>query len=361
MKSFKYIINLLVLSVIFFACSDDYDRSSGGDITSNNPVLNMLSQNEFLIEKAVDGEDGDFLFRSSWTAPRISYTNGLPVEVSNIQYELQAGVLGNEYEQAVTITETDKLFDDIYSGEFYRVAEELVEENFAGTVNLELRVLATYNGSSDTLISNSVTVVLLQEETVEPEELTIRFKQTAGAWEEFAVYAYGDSEVYGGWPGQVLEVGTDGWYSFTVPINRPINFILNDNGNGQQMDFLTDPVSDACYELNTSDGTWSAVECPALPITIRWKYAGTDWTTSAIYAWGGEPTGETFGAWPGTVGVPDANGWCTVSFASGQTAGNIIFNNGTGGDGAQFDVSITVTENTCFEITSDSYTVVDCE
>ncbi len=350
--------------VLLFACTDDYERSAGGEIVAEAPVLNMLGQNAFLLAHPETSESDLFLFRTSWARPRISYENGLPCEVSNLQYQVEAGLLGEEFATAVTIEETSQLFFDMYTSNMYQVAEQLLGEDFEAPVNLELRVVATYDGLEEALTSNSITVVLQQEVVEEPEEpveLTIRFKQTAGDWDEFAVYAWGESEVYGGWPGLKLDSDANGWYAFTVPVNRPINLIINNNGGGQQFDFLADPTEDACYEFDTGAGTWTAVDCPGLPITIRWKYVGTDWTTSAIYAWGGDPLGETFGGWPGAVGTPDTEGWCSVTVDAGQAVGNVIFNNGTGGDGGQFDLGMTITEDICFEITSDSYTVVNCE
>lgn len=366
MKSIKHILSILGLATLLFACADDYERSSGGDIASKSSVLNGLAQKEFFVEKPTEGSESNFLFRLSWTALRLSYSNGIPAEVSNLRYTLEAGILGNSFEKSTVVAETDLLFFDVYSDQFFKIAEELVGGDIEENVNIEFRILASYDGAADSIISNTETAVLLYElvEVEEPEpleELTIRFKQTAGDWEAFAVYAYGDSEVYGGWPGLMLEEGADGWYSFVVPTNRPINLIINNNGGGSQFDFLNDPTSGGCYEFDTSISTFTAVDCPELPITIRWKYVGSEWTNTAIYAWGGEPEGDTFGGWPGAVGTPDEDGWCSVTVPAGQTVGNVIFNNGVGGEGGQFDLGVSVTENSCFEITSDSFTAVECQ
>lgn len=365
MKCIKYILSMLGVATLLFACTDDYDRNPGGDITSRSPVLNSLAQNEFFIEKpTVDSED-NFLFRLSWTAPRFSFSNGLPTKVSNLKYTVQAGILGDLFEKATVVQETDDLFTDISAKQFYALAQKLAGENIEGDVNIEFRILVTYEGVTDALVSNAQTTVLLYElgETEEPEplkELTIRFKQTTGVWDAFAVYAYGHAEVYGGWPGLKLEEDADGWYSFVVPINRPINLVINNNGGDSQFDFLTDPTSGGCYEFDTDVSAFTAIDCPEEPITIRWKYVGTEWTSSAIYAWGGEPAGDTFGGWPGKAGVPDENGWNSVTVPAGQTAGNVIFSNGVGGEGGQFDLGVAVTENVCFEITSNSATAIDC-
>ncbi|MBS2099333.1 starch-binding protein [Carboxylicivirga linearis] len=360
MNTIKYIMAFVFLAAIMTSCEDTYERTAGGEIITSNPILNSLSENEFTLEAPEEGDNGDFLFRTTWTRPRISYENGLPVDVQDISYALEAGILSNNFETKVEVKSTDELFIDIYSSTLYNVTASLAGEDFEETQNIEFRIVASYEGGTDSIISNSIPVVVSPVATWQPEELTIRFKQTTGTWAEFAVYAWGAEEAYGGWPGQVLTADAEGWYSFTVPTSRPINLIMNDNGAGQQFDFLVDPTESACYEFDTDNSTFTAVDCPTPPITISWKYVGSDWASSSIYAWGGDPVAETFGAWPGQTVTPDSEGWCTVTVPAGQTVGNVIFNNGTGGDGGQFDLSMSITEDVCLEITSDSYTVVDC-
>lgn len=215
----------------------------------------------------------------------------------------------------------------------------------------------------DLEIVNWRNVAEINDITEEPKPNMIRFKQVEGNWEEFAVYAWGDAEHYGGWPGLVLEADDNGWYSFEVPEDLNLNLILNNNNGGKQFDFLTGNIVGACYEINTNTSEWTEVDCPTEggsdDIVIRWKYVGAEWTQFGIYAWGGS-LGETFGSWPGTMATPDAEGWCEVVVPAGETVGNVIFNNGNGGDGNQFDVAMEITESVCFEITSSSYTVVDC-
>ncbi|MEL7589259.1 MAG: starch-binding protein [Prolixibacteraceae bacterium] len=360
MRNINYLFGLFFIAAILFACEDTYERVPEGDTVSTNPVLNALFENEFILEAPEGGDDGQFLFRLSWSRPRISYENGLPVNVENLTYTLEAGILSQNFETKLAVDSTEELFLDIYAAKLYQIVESLAGGDFEEAQNVELRITATYDGSPDTLISNTIPVVVSKIATWEPTEVTIRFRQTVGDWSAFAVYAWGESEVYGGWPGQVLTPNAEGWYSFTVPVNRPVNLIMNNNGGGKQFDFMSDPTESACYEFDTSNSTFTAVDCPSLPLTIRWKYTGTTWTSFGIYAWGGSPATETFGGWPGQVVTPDAQGWCSVSVPAGQAVGNVIFNNGTGGDGGQFDVAMAISEDVCFEITSNSFTVVDC-
>jgi hypothetical protein len=97
---------------------------------------------------------------------------------------------------------------------------------------------------------------------------------------------------------------------------------------------------------------------PDADIVIRWKYTGSDWTESAIYAYDGSE-GETFGPWPGKTVTPGADGWCSVTVPAGQTVGNVIFNNNN--KGKQVDVTVPITVSADFEVTSDSFTLIDCQ
>lgn len=473
MKSIKYLVGFLCLAFVFFACEDDYERSAGGYITSVNPTLNILTQNEFVLSEPEGNETGDFLLRASWTRPRFSYSNGLAAEVGDIKYTLQLGILGEDFEQAVTVAETSELFSDIHSGTAYRLVKELTGSELEETQNLELRVTATCADFEETaLISNYETIIFSPVPPEEPEEpwdpveltikfkqvsgnweefavyaygesevygswpgqiltadndgwytidvptnrpinliinnnnggnqfdfltdpkvdacyefatadgnntstftetdcpapteaYTIRFKQTSGSWEEFAVYAWGESEVYGGWPGKVISANDEGWYSFKVPTNRPINLIINNNNGGNQFDFLTDPKRSACYEFETSSGnntsTFTEVDCPVFPVTIRWKEKNPTWSGMAIYAWGGSPVGDVFGGWPGKVVTADADGWYSVTLEPGQDSGNIIFNNNNGGIQIEPGPS-GLTESACFIIDTEalSWEETDC-
>src|SRR5699024_8460657 len=110
----------------------------------------------------------------------------------------------------------------------------------------------------------SISAQWAESEPWEPEELTIRFRVVSGEWEAYSVYAWGDGEVFGSWPGTPLQASDEGWFTIVVPENRPINLILNDNGEGQQFDFLQDPVESLCYDIDI-DGEntiWEEVECP---------------------------------------------------------------------------------------------------
>ncbi len=138
---------------------------------------------------------------------------------------------------------------------------------------------------------NSASInVYWYEKPWEPIEVTIGFKPVSGDWGTYAVYAWGEEEVYGAWPGTTLEPNQDGWYSFVVPTSRPVNLILN-NKDGKQFDFLKDPTVSACYEFEIGDDNnncvWTDVDCPDLSpdpalYIIGEEFGAWDWTSEGV-------------------------------------------------------------------------------
>jgi hypothetical protein len=84
---------------------------------------------------------------------------------------------------------------------------------------------------------------------------TIKWKVTAGAWNEMYIYAYAGNpeKLYGDWPGRQV-TATGGWYSVTIPEGQTAGkVIFNDNSGsqlpGQGEDGIT-VTEDACFELD---------------------------------------------------------------------------------------------------------------
>ena len=198
----------------------------------------------------------------------------------------------------------------------------------------------------------------------EPEPIVIKIKQVKGNWGEIAVYSWGGSpnvEAFGGWPGRKLTPDAQGWYAIEVPDARPMNMILNNNGNGSQFDFIKDPTESACYEIDTDGKTFVAVDCPE-GFVIRWKQVEGNWNDFYVYSWGGSPNVQAFGGWPGQLVTPDAQGWYTVLVPNIRPI-NLILNNNSGD---QFDFIRDPEGNACFEVHTKSgnntstFNAVDC-
>ena len=296
MKNIKLFIYYLLL---FSTCN--YEQEQIHEKSEQvAPVLSIEGATHFVITNDLP----DF-FYSVLTWSRANFGKGIPAEyvlqVSNDESftgASQSFYLGKEINlRALTATELYTLAVDMYG-----VFNQETERKEPAT--LFFRIMATdmtsppnqpsFSSSSlllfPQLFSNTVSITSQWEEKEKwtPVELTIRFKAVSGDWGEYAVYGWGDAEVYGGWPGKVLEAGDNGWYSFVVPTNRPINLIINNNGKNRHFDFLKDPTESLCYafEIAANDNCkWTAVDCPAEEPALYMigdDFGKWDWASSGV-------------------------------------------------------------------------------
>lgn len=291
----KNINLLLAFLLIFTACDYNPEQLFDKEKDPVAPVLTIEGVTDFVITEELP----DF-FYSVLTWHKANFGKGI-----SARYTLQ--VADNEdfsgsvksvdlgvdtYLRALSATELyGWAIDDfgVYSDEterkepatlFFRIMAEGLSSDSGGNALPALK----------TVLSNveSITSQWDEGEAWEPVELTIRFKVVDGDWGEYAVYAWGESEVYGGWPGETLEANAEGWYTISVPVNRPINLIINNDGNGKQFDFLKDPTLSLCYEFEIDDDnncTWTEVECPieeAALYIIGDDFGGWDWSSDGV-------------------------------------------------------------------------------
>ena len=187
-------------------------------------------------------------------------------------------------------------------------------------------------------------------------------------WGAVALYNWGGGgEIYGGWPGvaivdtegtlnpagnklvKVETAGTtEGHPIYKISLGDDTgyeNLIFNNNGGGAQFDVA---LENGAYYNTTGKTTAPGEEIPEVSFTIV-NNNPTGWPQIALYNWG-ESTGETLGAWPGTVlfdgTTPTDNDKVTV-VKNGNTYTvtlkvlyeNLILNNTNGGEGNQIDLS----------------------
>ncbi len=195
--------------------------------------------------------------------------------------------------------------------------------------------------------------------TPETHPYTIYVHNTL-AWPSNYIYAWGDREVFGGWPGKAadLVVDIDGadYQAFKYDgAGETLNLILNDN-NGQQVDGPAITGDNNYYFEVTANG-WEAVN-PNTSKTCKIYVADeTGWDALTLYAWGDS---EVFGGWPGvspvgteTIGVPLKYFEVT---GNGESV-NLIFNNNGGGEQLA-DYNITLNRNYYLRLTADGVTEI---
>lgn len=179
----------------------------------------------------------------------------------------------------------------------------------------------------------------------EPQEYKIYVQNLTG-WNDFYVYAWGDKELFGGWPGatssETVEIGGMSFLVFNVSgAGETENLIFHDN-NGTQYDALAITLDKDWYIVANPDGA-AAIEEPVSEFKI-YIQDNTGWANFYVYAWGDK---EVFGGWPGVS--PDATEtvdgvtYKVITVEGHGETENLIFNNN---DGTQYDaMSITLDKN----------------
>ena len=177
--------------------------------------------------------------------------------------------------------------------------------------------------------------------TPEPidEKVIIAVKNTIG-YADPHLYVWGDSEACGGWPGAApVKVTDNGWYLFELPANGNFNPILNDNGNGSQIDGPAITTTGMMFfDVNTS---W---ELSTNTVTIQ-NVSG--YTDPRLYAWG---SGEIYGGWRGIKPISNANGTLVFPLPNDGGEYNLILNGE--GEGVQQDIA-TIIANQSYTFTAN--------
>ncbi|MBO4454989.1 MAG: starch-binding protein [Bacteroidales bacterium] len=193
-------------------------------------------------------------------------------------------------------------------------------------------------------------------------------------WDAIAVYAWGDAEAFGGWPGATpIGKETVGDIEYTVfgltadMAGKNINLIFNNNGGGKQLaDYaITVPEDElflninASYSVGAVEGNPRGGDKKRVAIFVDDQ---TGWNGIALYQWGN--VNNLGGGWPGAqVGATVTIGgtaWKVFFFddALGLNQ-NLIFNNN--GAGTQLpDYNLTFEKNEYFlKVTADGVSPVE--
>lgn len=188
-------------------------------------------------------------------------------------------------------------------------------------------------------------------------------------WEEITLYAWGDAEAFGGWPGatpvNVETVKGVDYLVFGLPADmagKSLNLILNNNGGGKQLsDFaIKVPEEELFLTVNAEYSLGDVEGNPRGEASTIYVVNKQGWETLNLYAWG---DAEVFGGWAGAAGTK-AGTWCgqpvytfdVSADASGKNE-NLIFNNGAGD---QFDaLTTTLGEDLYLEIENSACTTTE--
>ena len=193
-------------------------------------------------------------------------------------------------------------------------------------------------------------------------------------WKEIAVYAWGDAEVFGGWPG-ATPVGTEvvGDVTYTVfgldasAAGNTVHLIFNNNGGGQQLeDFeVTIPEDElflninAQYSVGPVEGNPRGADKKRVAVFVDDQ---TGWDAIALYQWG--EVNNLGGGWPGAAVAGEVTigetTWKVFFFEDALgLSQHLIFNNNNGGTQLG-DYDLRFEKNEYFlTVTAEGVTAVD--
>ena len=183
--------------------------------------------------------------------------------------------------------------------------------------------------------------------TIDPRNPDIRiYIQNQTNWDAIALYAWGDAEAFGGWPGatpvNTETVGDVDYLVFGLPAEmagKELHLIVNNNGGGKQLDELAITVPEeeiflvinASYSLGEVDGNPRGGDKKRVAVFVDDQ---TGWDGFALYQWG--DVNNLGGGWPGaqagatvTIG---GTAWKVFFFEDALgLSQHLIFNNNGGG------------------------------
>lgn len=157
--------------------------------------------------------------------------------------------------------------------------------------------------------------------------------QNLTGWADFYVYAWGDKEIFGGWPGAASAVTeTIGGITFTVftveGSGETENLIFNDNA-GKQYDAAAITLDKDYYIVANPDGA-AVIDRPAASHKI-YIDDRTGWPALYVYAWGDQ---EVFGGWPSVraeaTATVDGVTYKVLTVDADGVTENLIFNDNAG-------------------------------
>lgn len=196
-------------------------------------------------------------------------------------------------------------------------------------------------------------------------------------WDALALYAWGDAEIFGGWPGASVK-GTwkhEGvtWKYFDFGEENTglfVHLIFNNAGQGAQLGDFDFTIERNVYVRITPEGVEEiSTDEPVPPTTDGYAVYiddQTGWDDITLYMWGSDVGGidNLNGNWPGMAvsGTWDYQGVTWKYFEMGEAntglSEHLIFNNNGGGTQLS-DFDFTIDRNVFLRVTPDGVEELD--
>lgn len=191
------------------------------------------------------------------------------------------------------------------------------------------------------------------------------------SWVGLSLYAWGDGEIFGGWPGieatGMVDIGGVTFKYFDTGADNEglnVNLIFNNNGGGIQLADYNVTLDQDYYLRINDDGVFPYDPNENITHDGATIYVNdlSGWDELYLYMWG--DVNDLNGAWPGMTptGTQTINGitykYFDVGAANAGLTEHVILNNGAG---TQFDdvVVFDLNEDVYIELTSTGATQID--
>lgn len=307
--------------------------------TWNSPVVNVWASGA-----TVNNHDAGNATISQWgdqEKPKLAYEESTRLYYVDVQSSEWTGF------QFVDAGSDEKAAPEI------KTEGAAIEQIKTFTSDTSIYCLLDDNGKYQWYKDASKKETLIPESVPTECDLTINYKSTLG--NDVAAYVYKETNKPAGeWPGKTMTAaeGHEGWYTMhlTLDNSTDYNLILNDDGHGKQLDEVTLSTKGKAEAEYWFDGSLSETK-PA-----DWKYVTTihylaSGMGSTIYnhMWGADASATGAGVgkeWPGgqISENADHSGWYDVVYTQDVKQNfSCIFNNNSGTQTANIDVSVTST------------------
>lgn len=189
-------------------------------------------------------------------------------------------------------------------------------------------------------------VVAAPSAAAEPAESTYTvYVQAYSGWGTVRLWAWSQTEgnLFEAWPGEMMKMGSDGWYAMSIPTKYDYVIINGQDGDIQTDDECTNgrdiwfTIEADGYYVDVSEpaGITPEAEQPQDTYTVNAFLPG-GWSDVSIWAWS-DVDGDLFEQWPGDAMNDDGFGW--YSYEVPLWVDNVIIN-GNGGSVQTVDLAV---------------------
>lgn len=170
MKTYRFLLNILVCTLLFCACSE---KDAVPALTNIDPsVLNALPFQQVKMNQPKES-DNKLLCTVSWTETEFYFDDSAsPLPAGPVSYTLEIAKANENFSNAQTLAVTSSLYTDLLTADFNKLLIEKFGVVPGEPFDAELRVVATYGEgiaktkvSSNTVKFSATTYLEVQEAT----------------------------------------------------------------------------------------------------------------------------------------------------------------------------------------------------